>query len=98
MPSAGSKVSEILEPFGKARSSTIFEIFGAGDTTKNLGDFWSPPEPFSAWFISLWLSARLLGAEHRSGTEIYLEFIEWPYLSTEIRALPGAAAQIAQET
>ena len=37
----GSKISEILGPFGKARGSKISEIFGAGGATKNLGEFWS---------------------------------------------------------
>ena len=36
----GSKISEILEPFRKARGSKI-EILNAGGATKNLGDFLS---------------------------------------------------------
>ena len=37
MPPAGSRISEILEPFGKARGSKIFEIFGAGGATEIFG-------------------------------------------------------------
>ena len=82
----GSKISEILEPFGKARSSRIFEIFGAGGATKNLENFWSHGPCFRSGFP--------LGGEHRSGTEnqILSEFIGWLYLSPGIYALPRAAA------
>ena len=99
----GSKISEVLEPVGKARGSKIFEIFGVGGATKISEIFGRaalpPPERFSAGFISLWLSARLLGGEHRFGTENQnlLEFFGWPDLSTRIYGLPRAAAQIAQE-
>ena len=38
----GSKISEILELFGKARGFKISKVFGVvGGATKNLGDFWS---------------------------------------------------------
>ena len=34
-----SKISEILESFGKARTSKISEIFGVGSAINNLGFF-----------------------------------------------------------
>ena len=37
----GSKISEILEPFVKARGFKISEILGAVGASKNRGDFWS---------------------------------------------------------
>ena len=54
---------------------------------------------FRVIYLSLWLPARLLGGEYRSGTEnqIFLEFIGCPYLFARIYAFSRAAAQIAQE-
>ena len=68
-----SKISEMLEPFGKARGSKIYEIFGAGGATQESRRFldarYLPPERLSAWFISVRLPMRLHGGTHRPGTE-----------------------------
>ena len=88
--------------FGKARDSKISEIFGAGGTTKNLEDFARAARSSGAIFprdLSLFGYLRDYSAENIDPgwrIKIFLEFIEWSYLSRRFMASPRLDAGIAR--